>query len=1040
MNKPIDGISIINAGAGSGKTYKLIEKIFDLINHGLEPSQIMAITFTKKAASELRSRISQKLIHEGKLKAAMAVNDGYIGTINSVCGRILKEYAIHAGLSPSIDVIAEEDSYRLFKIAVDEVIAGHADTIDPPAQLLSLDGDNDWRKLVRTIVDKARSGNINPDALVAMGDTSWSSLFQIIGEATTINLDQKLLDSLDYAIDALEQIENIKKTTANALKTLKDAQRKLKAGERLTWEDWVRLSKVKTAKDGEEAITELLHWTYKLLQHPLFQENMHTLITGIYSCASQALSVYDDYKRRQGYMDFIDQETKVLEICRNNRAVRKSLSERLGHLFVDEFQDTSPIQLSLFLELQTIIGASTWVGDPKQAIYGFRGADPILMQNAANRIGTSEILPYSWRSKKLLIDFFNTLFKHSFHTIEEEKVLLSIPTARSAEASGGRIETWNLRASNNADEVLALANGISDYLSRNSSYAPGDIAVLCRTNNECTALSEALESIGIKASAPKGQLLESRECQLVMAALRYLHDKSDTLALAEIAHLHPYHYLHGRWLQPLMQTPDEAVQLLSEDDLIRRLESMRTHTRNWTPRETLSELMHSLEMYTIIQGWKNTENRYRNLEAFSSAASEHARSCHSLRRPVTLTGFIRYIETSQLAQPQGTGAESVQILTYHKAKGLEWPVVVLSSLDKGMYDSFFGVRVKEADQFTLDDPLQHRSIISWPWPFGAQKTYEPIDSLIDSHPDYPPFRQKISEEDTRLLYVGMTRARNELVISVRKKVTKSGERLGTAWLDRLTDKDGNKLIDLPLEPGRQQIVVKEHSFPLDTFEYEPETTRHHVMEEEKSWVDQVVQPQAEQAPKFVPPSGMSAEKSTPEKTAELIADFGNGINIKQKCEPVTLGKAVHSWFAVDDEVIAYYGAESLAASILHSYGLAEHISTDELIASRDELARFLQKYFPGAKVFREWPLSLRNELFQRAQGWADMLLETEQGYIIVDHKTYSGSNYLQHALHYTAQLETYAKAITAAKGKKVIGQYVHFPVLGKVVAITKKTI
>jgi ATP-dependent helicase/nuclease subunit A len=1035
MNKEIENISIINAGAGSGKTYRLTEKILDLINQGHDPSRVMAITFTKKAASELRSRISQKLIDEGNLKAAMAVSDGYIGTINSICGKILTEYAIDAGLSPSIDVIAEEDAYRLFKIAVDEVIARHADTIDPAAKLLSMEGDNDWRTIVRTIVDKVRSGNISVGRLEKMGKDSMLSFLQLIEDATTIDLDQKVFDSLDYGIEALENIETLKKTTANVLKELKDKQKIMRAGDRLSWADWVHLSKSKTAKDGEEAITDLLHWTGKVLQHPLFQKDMSTLITGIYSCASESLRIYDDYKHKQGYMDFIDQESKVLEICKTNSSVRKSLSERLGHLFVDEFQDTSPIQLSLFLELQTIIGASTWVGDPKQAIYGFRGADPVLMEHAAEVIGTSEILPYSWRSKKVLIDFVNALFSYSFHTIEKEKVVLSVPADRTAEASGGTIETWNLTASNNAEEVYALANGISDYLSRNTRYSPGDIAVLCRTNNECTTLSEALESIGINASAPKGNLLESRECQLVMAALRYLHDKFDTLALAEITHLHPYHYLYGKWLEPLMQKPEKSVAVLSDDDLIRSLESIRSHVKTWTPREAISEIIYCLDIKTIITAWNNPETRGRNLEAVSSAASDYASSCHSLRRPVTLTGFIRYMKESDLSQPQGIGANSVQILTYHKAKGLEWPVVVLSSLNKGIRDSFFGVRVKETDGFSLSDPLKDRNIICWPWPFGAQKKFDAIDSLIDNHPDYLPFRQRIIEEDTRLLYVGMTRAQNELVISARKKVTKSGESLETAWLDRLTDEDGNSLIDLPHEPGRQEIAVKEHLLSVDTFEYTPETTQQAVMEENDSWIDQVVHSQPEHPQKYIQPSRMSKDNATSEKQPELIADFENGIPVKQKCDPVILGNAVHSWFAVDDEVISSFGAEPIASKIIRSYGLEEYITASDLTKARANLVTFLQQKFPGAKFFREWPLSLRNELFQIAQGWVDMLVETEEGYIIIDHKTYSWPKYQQHALQYTAQLQAYAKAITAAQGKKVIGKYVYFPVLGKLVAV-----
>ena len=97
---------------------------------------------------------------------------------------------------------------------------------------------------------------------------------------------------------------------------------------------------------------------------------------GVFGCAGDALRDYERYKKEHGLMDFTDQETCVLDMALNNEAFKSSMHGRIQMLMVDEFQDTSPIQLALFLALSELAGKAVWVGDPKQAIYAFRGTDP----------------------------------------------------------------------------------------------------------------------------------------------------------------------------------------------------------------------------------------------------------------------------------------------------------------------------------------------------------------------------------------------------------------------------------------------------------------------------------------------------------------------------------------------------------------------------------------------------------------------------------------------------------------------------------------
>ena len=127
----------------------------------------------------------------------------------------------------------------------------------------------------------------------------------------------------------------------------------------------------------------------------------------------------------------------MLDLARDNPAFRTALGDRLAQLMVDEFQDTSPIQLALFLRPHALTGRSVWVGDPKQAIYGFRGTDPELMEEITRRIHEPDALPYSWRSRRRLVDFCNAVSSQVFRKSEGNPVSLRIPEQRRESARGG---------------------------------------------------------------------------------------------------------------------------------------------------------------------------------------------------------------------------------------------------------------------------------------------------------------------------------------------------------------------------------------------------------------------------------------------------------------------------------------------------------------------------------------------------------------------------------------------------------------------------
>ena len=200
-------------------------------------------------------------------------------------------------------------------------------------------------------------------------------------------------------------------------------------------------------------------------------------ILGVYRTAAEALQIYADYKASNGLVDFIDQEHEALRLL-DKPEVAEHLQETLSRVFVDEFQDTSPIQLALFLKVSQIADRSFWVGDPKQAIYGFRGTDPELIEKAAAVVvprsgGRQGTLTTSYRSWPALVEFTNLLFTPVFEALDfnPESVRIEKCARSDADTEVPPIEVWGLSGNNWDTAIAALAERIRQLLSEPEAFA-----------------------------------------------------------------------------------------------------------------------------------------------------------------------------------------------------------------------------------------------------------------------------------------------------------------------------------------------------------------------------------------------------------------------------------------------------------------------------------------------------------------------------------------------------------------------------------------
>jgi len=1053
-------IQLISASAGSGKTYRLMNEIADRVagddgKSSVAPEEIMATTFTNKAAAELKERIRMRLLEAGRAADAQRIYDGLIGTVNSICARLLKEYAFEAGLSPAVDVLPEEDAERIFNMATSSAIEGASKELEPIARRLGLMGygsgrskQADWRKFVQDIVNLARSNDMDANHLKASADQSWQALEVLLGKAHSKKIGQgienRLAEEVDAAIAGIEAGEDKTKDTNSVLNFLQNLKRtQQRSWEYVSWSDWLTMATLKTGAKSRELVEGIQAQAEQHLKHPRFRADMKQMIEGVFTCAAHALSMYSDYKREQGLMDFVDQEALVLRMARNNASFQASIRERVKLLMVDEFQDTSPIQLALFLKLSELAEDVVWVGDQKQAIYGFRGTDPVLMDAVAAKIeqlsgaSSDNVLKDSWRSKRELVNFCNAIFTPVFHHMGEDKVRLNIPKQRESIADGGWLESWTLEGSNQDKRTGALVTGIQEMIKERNIKA-GDIAVLSRSNDECSKLSEALHAVGIRASIAQGDLLATHECTLALAGLRYMVDQSDSIAMAEIVCYAAHHKNHAGWMQMLMNAPEKSYKIWAEDPLMQQLVAAGEKGILLTPLESLELAMAAADVERMIYAWGNVSQRLSNLDQLRAACETYQDRCKSRRGAATVTGFLTWLYSeAELQQAEGTGPDTVKLLTYHRSKGLEWPVVVMASLNKASRHGVFGVSVHAAENFHVDDPLAGRSIRFWPWPYGSKKKADGMSACTDGSEIALDAEDRTLRESQRLLYVGMARARDGLVL-IREKAKRN---VSNNWLDALTGADGHAVMHFEddetvfMSPSTSDSEAQSFSVTSRILS-NPETIETTSMHDISYYapvlaVDDRVYPTASQSPSGV---GWEEIRETDVQTT-LLSTLGDRLPMHGAPDMADFGNAMHGFFGADvtDDKSTRL---DMANRMLTGWEVEGAIDPAHMLIASDRLKQFIGDHYPNVRVLREWPMAMELSNHQRMHGWIDMLLELPEGYIIIDHKSYPGSDAVDHAKEYAPQLNTYKQAVEQATGKSVLATLIHMPIQGAVVQVS----
>ena len=840
----------VEAGAGSGKTRELVGRIVSLVTTGTAGiDAVAAITFTEKAASELRDRVRRQL--EGALERARSAGDpagadrcaralddldgAAIGTLHSFAQRLLTEHPIEAGLPPRIEVLDEVASTVAFDDRwagfLDELLAN--DAIERPLLLATAAGVR--LNALRVV---ALAFNDNWDLAEAQAPSvpveppQWTPrLDALMGELAGACNERHNADDDDTLHDRLCQLED----WAGRVQAAGDEYTKLGLladdsrpngrgrGAKTRWPDDYdlgglreRIEQVRTGCDQlrtEVALAAVMRLAVELRRFTL-------------DAAAE--------RRKAGQLEFHDLLVLARQMLRGPHAgvVRAALHGRYRHLLIDEFQDTDPIQIELAVLIAGIDpgardapwdhvevrpGHLFFVGDPKQSIYRFRRADISLFLRAADRFGRDGgqlTLTTNYRSTRSIIAVVNHVFgrliepqghggvrsqpgyealvavrddapvgpavsilgrrRHGEDAPEAESTG-DTPDAGAPAPRAPRLYAEDVRRLESAEVAATIRRALDDgWLVDRSPDAnchdwqparAGDVAILVPTRLSLPALEDALSEAGISYRAESASLVyASRLVRDLLLTLRAIDDPSDELSIVAALRspmfgcgdddLFRFRHDHGGRFDPSAGLPDTVP----DDDpvacglaYLRRMHDLRS----WrSPSEMADAVVRDRRLLELGPAdgrprdlWRRVRFVLDQARAWTDATNGSLRQYLEWVRQQTAEGS----RVAEAVLPE-TDDDAVRIMTVHAAKGLQFPITIVSGLSTRPQRRSVGAEVAwpPEGQAIIRVGNKVRS--------AAFEAWLPIDEQM-SH-----------DERIRLLYVACTRARDHLVVSLHRAV------------------------------------------------------------------------------------------------------------------------------------------------------------------------------------------------------------------------------------------------------------------------------
>ena len=857
LNRIVDDLEanlIVEAGAGTGKTYALVSRLVALVKAGIKMPDIVAITFTEAAAAELSERIRSRLEqllddnHPDNVDDLLArdltcgaqeligtaigeLDQASIQTIHSFAAQLLRDRPLDANLPPGWATMDEVESSQRFADRWDQWLertlgkdgATDPELIDSLRYLIKANvGIKRWQDVAKTFGDNsdrlADDSSVTDVDLRALTETAFRQLSELAGDCS--NQSDRLFVQLQDAITTVEAVLSVSDDPITAVQALDDGAPVDFKGNVGSAQNWS--TPAKDIRDEFRAVGSTLTQAVKTA----------LLIPLLHNLRVEFALNYEAERKADGVATFDDLLSWARDLLRDSEAAREHFRQRYSHILIDEFQDTDPLQAEIAFYLAADRRATVqdvpWhtlpltpgklfiVGDDKQSIYHFRGADIGVNQLVKEGCQLStQVLLENRRSQKPVLDWVNAVFGQQGLMTEAAGVQahyshLHFNEALQQEDLGSSVQLFGEQMELGADAVRLrqarhVANLIVSYTGdKDASYRVydkkckgirkanlRDICILIRSRTGLGILTGELEDAGIPYRLEGGSLLfDTQEVQDLLNCLRAVDDPSDAVsAVAALrspafacsdAALLQWRDAGGPWnyQSPLLgdqpvgnQTQEQRRQQLikkQSDSPVRDslLKILEYHRRRQTSSVALliAEFIRERRLDELDMADSRPREIWRRRRFLSEQARklEYDNSITPDSQPLTLHKFIRWSELQQQERARiaevivpDSDDDAVRIMTIHAAKGLEFPIVVLLGLAQNPNDD---------SQPVLFDSSTGSAEVK----LGGLQTsgYSRLSEIEKAHAD---------AELVRLAYVGATRARDHLLVSMYRSTTRGNQ-------------------------------------------------------------------------------------------------------------------------------------------------------------------------------------------------------------------------------------------------------------------------
>ena len=1049
IEQRLDETLFVEAGAGTGKTHQLVQRIVNLIEHGgIRANEIAAITFTEKAAAELYDRVLEELDTQRQdasdparqalfAEAAEQLDYAAIETLHSFAGRILRMHPLEAGLPPGFQIADESEAALKFdqrwRGALDEMLDDEA-LAEPLLALFDAGLD------LRHFLDIAMALHADWDRAEATQEMDVveyregvapfiETLGHVIGQRGLCSDDSDKMYVKLIQLQAFHQ----------QLEAARDDPGKLIGLLKHTTPTSLKVSRTGRAGNWSGGALTQIRETMKALdeQRVLLRERvLQSCFAPVFNALRRFILVYADERRRRGELEFQDLLVRASRLLSGNAAVQESMRARFSRLLIDEFQDNDPLQTEIIDNItRGEPGRAFYVGDPKQSIYRFRRAD-IQQFNDVKRKQLDGLtrLTQNFRSTPGVTEFVNAVFQPMMgdggpDQAQWEDLNAYRDAMRGVEHAvtviGGDYE--DALPIVRRREADALARMITDIEARPwqvyDKAADGsrdahlaDTAVLVPTRTGLRELLPALERDNIPYRLESRSLVyDTREVRDLLNLLHAIEDPTDEVALVAALHSHAF--------------------ACADDDLYRwkqaggRWDYRRNAPSQIAPNDPVAEAMQWLRgvaasrwelSVSELVGRVIRERRLMELAVVERQPREHwsrYRFMHDQARAfcdrggATLSEFLTWAEFQAAADTRVVESvvpeedhDAVRIMTIHAAKGLEFPIVIFAGLNSQP-------RVSAPPLLWAEDG--HPEI-----KLGEGLQTPRFQELWDA--------EKLMQEQeyVRRNYVGATRARDHLVMSLYHKSGSKSDAAKITELLKAIDAPCRYLTDEELPARRERSDARAEEPQAGSFEdrerwlhQRAESIRQHASlpREPATGVHKLAK-QISDAPESPGPESPGAERNF--EPADDLPPWRRGR------AGTAIGRATHGVLQVidlaaadPDEVRRAARAQAAAESLTgpaerRVEELAQRAARSATVAEAVAADRYWRELYAAAEIDGVM-----------LDGFIDLLYELPNGHlVVVDYKTDAlgaGQTVADAVERYRLQAASYALMLEESLGRTV---------------------